>query len=345
MLTTRGGGRRRRGLVSGAIVLVAASQLAFSCQRPPGCEMPFSPVGGDQDRIGQEPSGVWPVPASATYRPIPPGPLDTDGDGVADTSASEDEGRSLVIHRSSGNLTLTVDAPATIGSDYPEGLRAGDVDGDGRGDLLVALQTRPSEYATDRPDVIYHLVSGATPNGVHLLSEVAALLVPATADHPFLVPLGDVDGDGRGELANVQFASETRPEETWTIWRGAELDLTPGAHQPQPSLPPPDGQLIGPVALDGRSALAVNQGQNDDRSYDILLWLPEGGLTFTTGGVLPVTQTSPIGGGTVPGQIRVADDGRDRWLVASFADRGGGQRWAWDLDHLCANTPPAPIED
>jgi hypothetical protein len=341
MRTTGTAGRRqRRSLVTVGVVLATASQLAFSCQHPPACTMPYSPVGGDQDILGEPPSGTWPVPSSAVRRPIPPGDLDSDGDGVADTISFDDAQRTLVVHRTSGDLTLTVNAPTSMALYLPENLRAGDVDGDGRGDLVVNQLTRQPEYSTDRPPVIQHIVSGATPNGVHPLSTVAATLVPATEYPAVPRPLGDIDDDGHDDLATVAGGDETGPER-WAIWRGTQLDLTAGASQPDPALHPPAGTLIGPVPLGSRNAVAISTGRTDD-GFGLLLWVPEGGLAFTTAGALPVTRVSPLGGGSAPSQLQVADDGQDRWLIGTFWEPNAGQRWAWDLDDLCANTPPPP---
>jgi hypothetical protein len=329
--------RLRRGLLTVALALGAGSQLGFSCEAT--CSAPYRPVGGDDVEIGRPPSGDWPVPATAVARPGVTGPLDTDGDGAADTLDRDGENRTLVIHRSSGDLILTVAAPALFFTDSLELLQAGDVDGDGRDDLTVVVAARLPENATDQPPTTTYLVGGAAADGTYAVADAGAVLLPP-GDLRTVDPVGDVDGDGLGDLAAVTIPTETQAEDTW-IWPGDELTTAPGAPVGDPSLHPPAGAFLGAVPLDGRSAvvMATHRADGAEPYHEFQLWVPEGGLTFTTAGAGPVATVQPIGMGTAPGQFRVLDDGGDRWLTATLQNRGQTQRWAWDLDDLCANTP------
>jgi hypothetical protein len=325
----------RRGLLAVGLALGAGSQLGFSCQAT--CSGPYQPVGGDEESIGVPPTGEWPVPDTAVARPLVAPRFDTDGDGTDDTTDATDDGRSLVVHRSSGDLVLTVPAPQLVWTDIPSFLAAGDVDGDGRTDLTVIVAAQPFENAV-------YLVSGATPDGTHPVADVGATLLPL-GDVRVTEPVGDIDGDGRDDLAALTIPGEI-PEDTW-VWRGADLTLTPGGTEPAPSLHPPVGAYLGAVALDGRDALVIATHRADDAGpfHEILVWVPEGGISFTTAGAGPIATVQPIGLGTAPAQFAVLDDagedgtGHDVWLTARLQNRSTTQRWAWDLDDLCANTP------
>jgi hypothetical protein len=338
------GRRVRRGLLAVGLVLGAGSQLGFSCQ--PVCSAPYRPVGGDEVSVGEPPTGTWPVPATAVARPTVTGPLDTDGDGAADTTEGADEGRTLVVRRASGDLSLTVAAPALIWTDLPEQLTAGDLDGDGRDDLVVTVLTRPPEHAADQPPTVRYLVAGATADDVHPVAAVGSVLLPA-GDPRRINTVGDIDGDGRDDLAAITVTGDI-PRDT-RVWLGADLTLSPGATEAPPSVRPPDGDFLGAVPLDGRDALVIvtHRADSEEQYHDFLVWVPEGELAFTTRGAGPVATVQPIGAGTAPAQFRVLDDpgpsgnGRDRWLTATLQNRGQTQRWAWDLDELCTNTPLA----
>jgi hypothetical protein len=332
----------RRGLLAVGLALGAGSQLGFSCQAT--CSGPYQPVGGDEESIGVPRTGDWPVPETAVARPAVTPAFDTDGDGTEDTVESTDQGHALVVHRSSGDLVLTVTAPQLVEGDSTSLVEAGDVDGDGRTDLTVIVAARASENATDRPPLAVYLVSGATPDGTHPVAATGALLL-AFGDERLLAPAGDVDGDGRGDVAALVVPGEI-PDET-AVWRGADLTLTPGGTEAAPSLHPPAGAFLGAVPLDGRDALVIATHRADDAEpfHEFVVWVPEGGITFTTAGAGPIATVQPIGLGTARGQFRVLDDagedgtGHDVWLTALLQNRSNTQRWAWDLDDLCANSP------
>jgi hypothetical protein len=337
------GGRVRRGLLGMGLVVGAASQLGFSCEAT--CVDPYRPVGGDELALGEEPSGTWPVPATAVPRPVVAPPLDTDGDGNDDAVEVRDDLHTLVVHRSSGDLVLGVAPPAQVFGDSPSFLSAGDVDGDGRTDLIVSAYTRPPANGADRPPMIQYLVSGATPDGVHPVESVGSTLVPPGDAWP-VDAVGDIDGDGLDDLALLRLEDPEGPGGI-RVWPGADLTMAPGTGETAPSLQAPAGAFVGAVSLDGREALVIvtHRSTDDERYHELVVWVPEGGLSFTTAGAGPAAAVQPIGLGQASGQARVADDPgasgdrHDRWLTLTLEHRTLRQRWAWDLDTLCANTP------
>lgn len=313
-------GTRRRGpgVVSAVVVLGVAGPLGGGGCEPAPCEAPFRPVAAQYTYPGGPPAGEWPVTGVA--RPDLVTVFDSDGDGVADTWDTTDDGQGLTIHRSSGDLTITVPAPAAIAA-YEWSIALGDLDGDGRTEIQVSVTDDP---AAPSPTVRHHVVPGRTPDGTHALADV--VVVPTDAS-TYLQPVGDVDGDGRGDVVASYFVDTTR------LWLGADLDLDAGAGAPP--VPPShvlEGSLYNPVLLDpatGRTALNLQLVDDDGYPFvEWVLWVPQGSLRFSTegSGVSPV---SPSGAVSIV-------DGDTTWVVLRVSGRGGETRWAWDAADLCA---------
>jgi hypothetical protein len=316
------------------LVLGAGSQLGFSCE--PACEQPYRAVGVRSDLYGDEepPYEDWPV--TGTARPPVGGVLDSDGDGVADTIEPTGSGEPLVVHRSSGDLVLTAPAGSTVAWTSEATVDGGDLDGDGRDEVLVATLVVTPDGGATGPYGLY-VVPGATPDGTHAVDQVGAAPFGTDPDRSVAVQTaGDVDGDGRDDLVE-DYSDDTTQEAR--VWLSTALDLTPGSGGPGTTPPPPSyvaaGRLFSPVPLAGRDALLLVTlfGATEQQ---VTLWLPGGALTFTTEGP-GVPATVPATGE----RAEVVEDGNQAWLVAHFDYRSGSQSWAWDLDDLCAGAPAA----
>ena len=295
------------------LTLGAVGQVGIACESP--CEQPFRPVAAEDVPNGGPFVEPWPV--TGTPRPPVERHLDTDGDGVTDTAELTD-GQTLVVHRSTGDLVLTVPAPVVIRNDPAYSpVTVGDLDGDGRSEVVVATGNYDSTY----------VVSGATPDGSHAVADVGAR--PWAAGSMLAArPVGDVDGDGHDDLAAVEIDTLAGTH----VWSGADVVLTPGTASTAPPTWQPPGRFEWPVPLDGRDAIALQSVDGSTSDTQILLWLPEVTLRFTT------EAEGVTAGGMLYVFPQVIGQGDDTWMTVTYTYRTIAQRWAWDLDDPCAGT-------
>jgi hypothetical protein len=81
--------------------------------------------------------------------------------------------------------------------------------------------------------------------------------------------------------------------------------------------------LLDASTVDGETVLAVT------------LWLLGAEVSFTTaGGEIPVTAPPFFT------SAAIVEDGDQLWLTLDMSYRNLGERWAWDLDDLCAAEAP-----
>ncbi|MCC6621703.1 MAG: FG-GAP repeat protein [Deltaproteobacteria bacterium] len=137
---------------------------------------------------------------------------DVDGDGFDDLlalSGNEPDatcfqcGRFSLLHGTPAGLVATdFDELGRPGDGYPHAVRAGDVDGDGFDDVLVAAEAAPREPdpAAGRATLYWGSARGLTrEDGAHPGWEVFGAGAEARLGH-LASAAGDVDGDGRMEL-------------------------------------------------------------------------------------------------------------------------------------------------
>ena len=165
--------------------------------------------------------------------PRTPNPVqdDTDHDGVGDACES----------RGAGPIFA---APLTPVGNYPTSIAVGDLDGDGRLDLVA---TNPQ---VDTADV--------------LMGNGGGLMVPgtplATGDNPVAVEIGDLDGDGRADILVVNENSHDV-----SVFRGEPG----GGFEPPVRLPSGSGPravAFADLDGDGRKDLLVANGGGSDIS-------------------------------------------------------------------------------
>jgi hypothetical protein len=328
MGTVSGGGRRgrirflrRARRVGQALALVAAvGMVGAGCE--PTCEPPYPAVAGQQTY--PEPAGSWPVTGTAQpWSPV----LDTDGDGTPDTFELSDDLRELVVHRSSGDLALRVEPPEQLWTYDPGMLALGDLDGDGRTDLGLTVEgAGPSRHV---------VVRGALGDGTYDVDAVGVSTLPRTGDDlPWPVPAGDIDADGRDDVMVITRSSTT-------VWSGSDLDLVPPAAPVPPAYELDRTASPNPVPLSpARTGLVLlEQSEIDGETVvNVMLWSPVAELAFTTqGGEIPVT--API----YFTSAAIVEDGDQRWLTLGMDYRELHERWAWDLDDLCAAAESATV--
>jgi hypothetical protein len=294
-------------LLVGPLALVAPAAAA-------GCDQPYLPA---RSTHSWEP----PVqgPSLDRLQRVRTSAPDTDGDGRPDTvtvehSADLDEWR---LHVQRGDGTVTFAEPVPPGRDAPElpsgafvfdrpSAWWGDVDGDGRDDLLVSQILRPQGDA-DQVSTLY-LVPGTVAPGVHRPSEVGTLVPGEDADE-----VGDQDGDGGVDIA----LRDGRVVSGRALLAGEVRVLR--------TLPAP---LVGVLELGGPPTIVVAPPAPRDVLDLTLLGSPD--VRLRSAGVpFPSGDSSSL-------RVGATRSGGHRVVWAATLTRAGGSSWTWDLDAPCA---------
>jgi hypothetical protein len=129
---------------------------------------------------------------------------DVDGDGKPDLVVMNTSDNTISIFRNtstSGTITATSFAPAvnfTTGNS-PNSIAIGDVDGDGKPDLVV----------TNEANSTVSVFRNTSTSGSITASSLASRVDFTTGTVPISVAIGDVDGDGKPDLAVANNISST----------------------------------------------------------------------------------------------------------------------------------------
>ncbi|MCA6388352.1 MAG: VCBS repeat-containing protein, partial [Cytophagales bacterium] len=123
---------------------------------------------------------------------------DLDGDGKADLAVANQISNTVSVFRntgSAGTISYAAKVDFTTGS-APISVSIGDLDGDGKADLAVA------NYNSNTVSVFRNTGSAGT-------ISYAAKVDFATGSGPYSVSIGDLDGDGKADLAVANASSNT----------------------------------------------------------------------------------------------------------------------------------------
>jgi hypothetical protein len=137
---------------------------------------------------------------------------DLDEDGVADIVTVNRFSGDITILHGNGDGTFSQSA-STLALPYPYDIAVGDVNGDGHVDLVAAL-----EAPTDR-----HPIVVADGHGDGTFEPPAA--VPIVSDTGRAVAIGDVNGDGKPDIAANVLAYGSRSEIDVAVNRGSSFEL------------------------------------------------------------------------------------------------------------------------
>jgi hypothetical protein len=118
---------------------------------------------------------------------------DLDGDGKPDLAIANNGGSQISIYKNistPGNIAFAARVDINTGTN-PYGIAIGDMDGDGKADLVVTTEGTSSALS-----VLLNTTSGG-------VMSFGAPVNYATLNGSFIVAIGDLDGDGKPDLAAV----------------------------------------------------------------------------------------------------------------------------------------------
>ena len=182
---------------------------------------------------------------------------DIDGDGKPDLVVTNELSNTISVYRNtsaSGSITTgSFTASVNFGTElFPYSVAIGDVDGDGKPDLVVA------NYGNTISIFRNTSTSGSITTG-----SFAAKVDFTTGSGPVSVAIGDIDGDGKPDLVTANYSSNTISVFRNTCTSGSitsgsfatNVDFTTGSD--------PYSVAIGDIDGDGKPDLVVaNSGSN-----------------------------------------------------------------------------------
>ncbi len=211
--------------------------------------------------------------------------IDLDGDGLPDLATPNRANSpasliSVVRNTSSGGIlsfATKIDFPAPSGSS-PYSIAAGDIDGDGLPDLVVTNNVSSTVS-------VYRNTS--TPGTISLATRVEF----ATGNAPWSVAIGDLDGDGKPELAVSNFLSNTvsvfkNTGTPGTIAFAAKTDLVTGLSPHSVAIGDLDGDSKPDLAVTNTLSSSVSLFRNQSSS---------GNMVFATKTDIPTDTDEPFG--------------------------------------------------
>lgn len=186
---------------------------------------------------------------------------DIDGDGKPDMVIANYSNHTVSILRnnsSSGSITATSFDPKVdfATGTYPRSVSIGDLDGDGKPDLVVA------NYNSNNVSILRNTAI----EGSITTSSFAAKVDFTTGANPCSVAIGDLDGDGKPDLAIANFSSNnvsvlrniSMGIITATSFTGTRVDFATGGN--------PYSVALGDLDGDGKADIVVANYTNDNVS-------------------------------------------------------------------------------
>ncbi len=171
---------------------------------------------------------------------------DIDGDGKADLVVSDYNSSALSVLRNTssvGTISFAAKVDFAMGTN-PWGVAVGDIDGDGKPDVAVTRQNSIPNYYV----AVYRNLS--TPGTISFAAHVDFVL----GNLPYFVAIGDLDGDGKPDMAapnwiNSVVSTFRNLSTPGTISFAAKVDFTTGSS--------PYDLDIGDLDGDGKPDLAI----------------------------------------------------------------------------------------
>jgi FG-GAP-like repeat/IPT/TIG domain/Secretion system C-terminal sorting domain/FG-GAP repeat len=201
---------------------------------------------------------------------------DMDGDGKADLAVANAGGGTVSVLRNtstSGTIGFAAKVDFSTGTD-PRSVAIGDLDGDGKADLAIA------NYSSNSVSVLRNTSTSGT-------ISFAAKVDFGTGTGPRSVSIGDMDGDGKADLAVANFASGTisalrNTSTAGTIGFATKIDFGTNLG--------PTFVSIGDLNGDGKADLAI---ANSSFTSVLRSISTSGTIDFATNVVFP-TGSAPV---------------------------------------------------
>jgi 6-phosphogluconolactonase (cycloisomerase 2 family) len=185
---------------------------------------------------------------------------DLDGDGKPDLAVANYGSSSVSVYRNNSSTGSITSSSFTAKVDFatgtnPTSIAIGDLDGDGKADLAVSN----SYYYTNTISVFRNTSVTGSING----NSFAAKVDLSTGQSPYAIAIGELDGDGKPDLAVANYGSSSvsvfrNKSISGTITNSSfasRVDFLTGSY--------PRSLAIGDLEGDGKSDLVlVNNGSN-----------------------------------------------------------------------------------
>jgi uncharacterized repeat protein (TIGR01451 family) len=213
---------------------------------------------------------------------------DFDGDGIPDLATANDGDDAVAVFHGNGDGTFAPmsGSPIAVGS-HPEGVRVGDVDGDGRLDLAVA------NYGSS--DVSLLLGNG---NGTF---HAAGPPTAVSGSNPYMVAIADLNGDGRPDLATSNYASN----DVSVLFGNGDGTFAEASASPFGVGSGPYWVDVGDLDEDGRPDLVTSNFNSANltillNTYVFPPWAPRNVSATAGDGQATITWSPPIHDGGAP---------------------------------------------
>jgi hypothetical protein len=230
---------------------------------------------------------------------------DLDGDGKPDLAVADADSNIISVYKNTSTPSavsyIFQGSYALNANDYPTGITAGDIDGDGKPDLVV------SNFFSGTVAVFRNVSSAGN-------ISLASFLTYTTGSYPSQAAIADLDGDGRPEIITASQGDNTVSYIPNTSTPGT---ISFGANTPLPAPPGAIPAAVIAVDLDGDGKPDLATANTNTNTVSIFR------NTSTSAGVFSFAASIDFNAGNLPINLAAGDldgDGKPDIAVANDAD-------------------------